>query len=166
MLKSVLKETVIILMVVIPLALLANSLRPDGLDLFNIKAPVLHLVEANNSISAIPLDRAIEKYREGKTLFVDTRHPEGYLTGHISGALNLPDQLFDEYIDNFLSRADPDMEIVTYCDGEDCPLGFNVAEKLYQLGFERVFYLTNGWDRWQENSLPSATGGDQRHHEE
>jgi rhodanese-related sulfurtransferase len=166
MLKSVLKETVIILMVVIPLALLANSLRPDGLDLFNIKAPVFHQVEAHDSVRSIPLESAIEKYRSGKALFVDTRSPEEYLTGHISGALNLPDYLFDEYIDDFLSRVDTNMKIITYCDGEGCQLGFNVAEKLYQLGFERVFYLTNGWGGWQENSLPTDREGDQRHHEE
>jgi hypothetical protein len=66
--------------------------------------------------------------------------------------LNLPDYLFDEYIDDFLSRLDTSMKIITYCDGEGYQLGFNVAEKLYQLGFERVFYLTNGWGGWQENS--------------
>jgi len=164
--KSILKETIIIIMVVIPIALLTNSLRPQGIPLFNIKAPVLNRVEARDSIRSIPLERAMERYRKGRTLFVDTRPPEEYLTGHIRGALNLPDYLFDEYIDDFLSRTEPDMEIVTYCDGEDCPLGFNVAEKLYQLGFERVFYLTNGWGRWQDNSLPSAAGGDQCHHEE
>ncbi len=152
--KSLLKEIGIILMVVIPLALVTNSLRPSGLRLIDTGIPIMQPAEANNPIRAIPLDKAIEKYKRGETLFVDARSYEDYMAGHIKGALNLPDYQFDEWIDDFLSRTDTDIEIITYCDGEDCSLGHNVAEKLYQLGFERVSYLVNGLTKWQESALP------------
>ena len=152
--KSLLKEISIILMVVIPLAIVTNSLRSDGLRLVDIGTPIMQPVEANNSVCAITLDKAIEKYERGEALFVDARSHEEYLAGHVKGALNLPDHHFDEWIDDFLFRTDPDTEIITYCNGEDCPLGHYVAEKLYQLGFERVFYLVNGWTEWQESASP------------
>ena len=152
--KNLLKEIGIILMVVISLALVTNSLRPSGLRLIDTGIPIMQPAEANNPIRAIPLDKAIEKYKRWETLFVDARSYEDYMAGHIKGALNLPDYQFDEWIDDFLSRTDTDIEIITYCDGEDCSLGHNVAEKLYQLGFERVSYLVNGLTKWQESALP------------
>ncbi len=152
--NSLLKEIGIILMVVIPLALVTNSLRPSGLRLIDTGIPIMQPAEANNPIRAITLDRAIEKYERGEALFVDARSYEDYLAGHVNGAMNLPDHHFDELIDDFLSRTDTDIEIITYCDGEDCSLGHNVAEKLYQLGFERVSYLVNGLTKWQESALP------------
>ena len=152
--NSLLKEIGIILMVVIPMALVTNSLRPSGLRLIDTGIPIMQPAEANNPIRAIPLDKAFEKYKRWETLFVDARSYEDYMAGHIKGALNLPDYQFDEWIDDFLSRTDTDIEIITYCDGEDCSLGHNVAEKLYQLGFERVFYLVNGLTEWQESALP------------
>jgi rhodanese-related sulfurtransferase len=152
--KRLLKEIGIILMVVIPLALVTNSLRPSGLRLIDTVIPIMQPAEANNPIRAITLDKAIEKYERWEALLVDARPHEEYLAGHVKGALNLPDHQFDEWIDDFLSRTDPDTEIITYCDGEDCLLGHYVAEKLYQLGFERVSYLVNGWTKWQESASP------------
>ncbi len=152
--KSLLKEIGIILMVVIPLAMITNGLRPGGLRLVGTGTLIAQPVKDNNPVRAITLGRAVEKYKSGKALFVDARSHEDYMAGHIKGALNLPDHHFDEWIDDFLSGTDPDIEIIAYCDGEDCSLGYDVAEKLYQLGFERVSYLINGWTEWQENELP------------
>jgi rhodanese-related sulfurtransferase len=152
--KKLLKEIGIILMVVIPLALVTNSLRPSGLRLVDTGIPMMQTVDTNDPVCAIPLDRAIEKYEREEALFIDTRSHEDYLAGHIKGAINLPDHHFDEWIDDFLSRTDPDIEIITYCNGKDCSLGYDVAEKLYQLGFERVSYLVNGLTKWQESALP------------
>ena len=152
--KNLLREIGIILMVVIPLALITNSLRSNSLRLFDIGTSIAQPVEDNNPVRTITLDKAIEKYESGETLFADARSHEDYMSGHIKGALNLPDHHFDEWIDDFLSETDPDTEIIAYCDGEDCSLGYNVAKKLYQLGFEKVFYLINGWTEWQENELP------------
>lgn len=163
--KGLFKEVAIILMVVIPLALISNSLRSDGLGLFDTSMPVGPPVETNGHVREIAMDKAIEKHRSVRALFVDTRSPEDYLAGHIRGALNLPDHHFDEWVGDFLSKTDPDTEVIAYCDGEDCPLGRNVAEKLCQLGFTRASYLTNGLSKWRENSLPIATGGNQDNHE-
>lgn len=165
MVKILFREIAIILMVVIPLALIINSLRSDGLNLFDTRISVVQPVEANSPVQVIALNKAIEKHRRGKALFVDTRSSEDYVAGHIKDALNLPDHYFDECIDAFLSSVDPDTEIIAYCDGEDCPQGRNVAEKLYQLGFMRSFYLISGLSRWRENSLPIVTGGNQDNHE-
>ena len=152
--KSLLKEIGLILMVVIPLALVTNSLRTSGLRLIDTGIPIMQPAEANNPIYAIPLDKAIEKYERGEALFIDARSHDDYLAGHIKGAMNVPDHQFDEWIDDFLSRTDTDIEIITYCDGEDCFLGHYVAGKLYRLGFERVSYLVNGWSEWQESASP------------
>lgn len=163
--KSIFKEIIIVLIVVIPLALITNSLRSNGLSLFDTRIPVVQPVETNSPVQAITLDEAIEKHRRGKALFVDARSLEDYLAGHIKDALNLPDHHFDEWIDDFLSGTDPDTEVIAYCDGEDCPQGRNVAEKLYQLGFTRASYLINGLSRWRENSMPIATGRNQNNRE-
>jgi 3-mercaptopyruvate sulfurtransferase SseA len=55
------------------------------------------------------------------------------------------------------------MTIITYCDGERCPLSRELAEALRVEGVENVRELRNGWTLWQEQGLPTATehGGGQ-----
>ncbi|MCD6224502.1 MAG: rhodanese-like domain-containing protein, partial [Deltaproteobacteria bacterium] len=71
---------------------------------------------------------------------------------HINGAVNLYEKEFDEFIDDFLSLRDPETQIITYCDGIHCSLGKELAEKLFSVGYNNVYYLKNGLTRWEEKN--------------
>jgi len=64
-----------------------------------------------------------------------------------------PDE-FDAWSGDFFSRIPPDQVIITYCEGDRCALSLQLAEKLTWMGYEKVFYIKNGWGVWKENHLP------------
>ncbi len=157
-LKQTFYQAVIVLLLSIVLCLVVTALRPQGLKLF------LQLPEKNRSsdqpteTSAIPLAEAIQRFGDGKTLFADARSPEDYAAGHIQGARSLALYRFDEWIADFLATTALETPIVTYCEGADCELSHELAERLAALGFETVYVLEDGWGQWQAQGLPGATG--------
>ena len=151
--KGWLIEMVIILVAMIFVSVGVNYFRPNGLDFF--KRPLSEDAESSLiTVRAVSPKEAFKKYQGGKVLFIDARYYEDFLKGHIKGALNLPYHRFDENFDQVVDRLERWDELITYCDGEDCDLGINLADKLRMLGFFRVSYLINGWTVWQEHDYP------------
>jgi rhodanese-related sulfurtransferase len=109
----------------------------------------------DSPVTEIPMAEAWEKHEKGAVLFIDARSPEDFQAGHIKGAVNLPNQAFDEVFPELVEEIEKWGHLVTYCDGRDCVLGHALAEKLYQLGFKNVSYLVNGWTSWRERGLPT-----------
>jgi len=159
MVKQIFSEIIIIVFTAVVLSLVVNSFRPDGIRIFKshnyIKQPDNTVYpEDKNGVKEITVQDAVQCFNDGNVLFADARSPEDYAVGHIKGALNLPVYEFDNWIDDFISKREHSVQIITYCDGVQCELGKELAENFYLAGFENVFYLVNGWSRWIENGMP------------
>ena len=153
MIKRTFIEVLIIVLVSVFASLAAYQLRPDGIPFISAGKKVEG--DENTEIQKeISLEDAIAMFKTEKVLFVDSRSPDDYSTGHIKGAVNIPDFEFDEMIEDFFSKATLETPIITYCDGDPCDLAKSVAEKLNFAGYENTSYITNGWTRWREQSLP------------
>ena len=105
-------------------------------------------------VKEISLKNAIAKFESKDALFIDARPPDDFKRGHIKGAINLSEKKYNEWIDDFISNTDINITIITYCDGVNCKLAQDLAEKLYFSGFENVYFLTDGWRTWNKNSQP------------
>ncbi len=103
---------------------------------------------------AIPLEDAAALFAENAAVFLDARSPAEYGQGHIQGAVNLPWHEVDTYFETVIMTLDPEAMIITYCDGEACPLSHDLALFLQNLGFTQVKVLLNGWVRWKKHNLP------------
>ena len=153
--KQTFYEAIIVIFVSVSLALVVNGLRPQGISLFTKSTqPSDQTKKRNktNTIKEISIPDAIEKFKAGTALFVDSRSRYAFLQGHIKGAVNLSEQQFEEWINDFIVKTDPQTEIITYCDGLNCPLARSLAEKLFFIGFENVFYIAEGYDKWKSVS--------------
>lgn len=155
------KEAVVIVGVLAALALTVNAFRADGLSLLSNRKEA-GVSQASSGVQAVSIEEAAEKYRRGNVLFLDARSFQAYADGHIKGALSLPDHEFDERFEKAVDRLEQAETLIAYCDGETCPLGRSLAEKLRQLGFQNVYYIVNGWTRWREKGLPVSTGNIER----
>jgi rhodanese-related sulfurtransferase len=153
MIKALNQLTVIILLSLIS-ALLVNQFRPDRLPLVADWSPETRLTFDSGKIMVIPLVEAKRLFSSGRAIFLDARSPEEYREGHIRGAINLPWQSFAQYVGKVMLDIPPDARIVTYCDGEHCSLSEDLAMELFFMGYENIRVLVNGWNVWQENSLP------------
>jgi len=161
--RKSLVEGLVILIAVVGLALVFNTLRDGGIPLFQATSPPAVQNGASGTAASlgfytITFEDALQHFQSESAVFVDARSPEAYRQGHIPGAVNLPDPQFDEFFGPFFEKTDPETVIIAYCEGENCPLSANLAQKLRDAGYERVFVLKDGWGQWKRRDLPVDRG--------
>lgn len=107
---------------------------------------------------AVTLAQALVLYNQG-VVFLDARDNYFYREGHIKGAVSLPYYQFEEFEHN-LKNISKDQPIVTYCDGTDCDLSVTLANKLFKMGYKRIYIFFDGWDEWKNAgySIVNETG--------
>jgi rhodanese-related sulfurtransferase len=132
------------------LGLAVNALRPDGLALD--PAPV------RADPHAVSLDEARRLHAADGALFLDARSDYEFAQGRVQGALNLPVNQFDWYLDELRPTLEAVPVLITYCDGEKCPLSTELADLLRAAGFLDVRVLKNGWSLWLAAGLPVERG--------
>jgi rhodanese-related sulfurtransferase len=107
-------------------------------------------------ISVEELKQLIDKNAD--IVIVDTRDGGSYAAGHIKGAINIYyDVTSDPMQRQMMLIALPmDKLIVTYCDCTDDANSANVAQELYDLGYDLKYLrvLSGGSLRWVELKYP------------
>lgn len=111
-------------------------------------------VDGPQGVAEISLEAARTLFDTPGTIFADARHELDFSAGHIQGARHLPADNPDPWLDDVLVEMPPETVIITYCDGDDCHLATDLAQLLVLNGFSQVYYLKNGWTRWQEKGFP------------
>jgi rhodanese-related sulfurtransferase len=113
--------------------------------------------QAEEPAAALSVADALQLHLSGQAVFLDARDPDTYAQGHIPGALCVP----PTELDRLWPQIAPHIEgktVVTYCDGELCPLSEELAEALRARGVSTVLVFVNGWSLWQDEHLPTTTG--------
>jgi rhodanese-related sulfurtransferase len=111
------------------------------------------------SVAGIPLLRlrgAEALWDERSTLFVDVRSATDYDFGHIPGAINLPEEEFEQRFLGLKPRLERAGAIVVYCKSEDCGKSLWTALRLHNAGFHQTKIYPYGWNEWYNNGLPIA----------
>lgn len=81
-------------------------------------------------------------------VLVDSRPSPVYASGHINGAINIPDDEFDELAKQMLPK-DKNTELIFYCGGMHCALSANSAEKAIKLGYKNAKVYQEGTPAWK-----------------
>ncbi len=147
MIKKTFYEIIFIIFLSVAVSFTVNHICPNM-----IQPSDKNNINDTDEITAqeISIETAKKLIDEKAAILIDSRSRDEFIQDYIKGALNLPEQEFGECIDNFLSNTDPETIIITYCDGSQCDLAKNLAEKLKLIGFSHVFYIKNGRSRWNE----------------
>lgn len=151
MTRKVLYETALVLLIAALLAAGSYALRPDTLPLVAAGRPANTVDEPFKLIS---IETARRMFEEDEAVFADARPPVAYEEGHIRGAIPLEPGAFDQWADKVIANYSMDQPIIAYCEGEQCQLSHELAERLSWLGFTQVYYLVDGWGQWQSQGLP------------
>lgn len=155
MTRKIVFEILLISFAAVLLAFAVNLLRPDGLPLFSAKNA--DNIPKQIAPGEISITEAIKRFHAGSALFVDARPAPDFNAGHIHGAINLANADMDEWIDSFLADISPNTLIIAYCDGPHCSLGLDLAEQFRLLGYDKVYYLKNGWSQWKNKGMPTGS---------
>ena len=124
-------------------------------------------VQVNNSGEAIftipsfmtePMTASLEFskffFDNKKAIFVDAREPEEFELGHIAGAINIPFDYYDEYMDTINVLKYDDVFII-YCSGGECSLSLDLADVFFgENAFENVFVFEGGLPAWEDAGYP------------
>jgi rhodanese-related sulfurtransferase len=79
-------------------------------------------------------------------LWVDARNGDEFRVGHISGAVSLNEEHWNELLPGFVAAWAPGTRIVVYCDPRGCNASRSVATRIHrELRIENVFVLQGGW---------------------
>jgi rhodanese-related sulfurtransferase len=140
------------------LAFGANAVRPDSLP----AAPQAKPSAVQLSGQEIGVKDAAMLFITGRAVFLDARSQFEFELGHIQGAINLPPREFAAQYQDIKPLLAGKDAVITYCDGERCPLSHNLAEHLRGAGVKNVYELKNGWSVWQAEKLPVAKGASPR----
>lgn len=148
------KEAIAVMLIALAVAGVSFALRSSRLPSGGLNKNSASVDNGYDAVSAVSLEAARSHFKHKTALFADARPLKSYASGHIQGALNLDPNEFDAWSGDFFSRVPPDQVIIAYCDGAQCSLSLELAEKLHWMGYEKVYYLENGWTLWKEYNLP------------
>lgn len=140
----------------IAVGLFHNHISPEGIGLTQHPLEAVSALDSSRFLTT--LEETEAKWRAGVT-FVDARAEDFYLyEGHIPGAISLPVLDFDTAFPKVKDQLpSPDEEIVCYCSGYGCEESTELAKKLAEEGYRRVYVYTGGWPEWSEAGLPFET---------
>jgi rhodanese-related sulfurtransferase len=133
----------------------ANLVRPDGLPMVQAQGSAITLPSESGEIA---IKDALLLFASRRALFLDARSGFEFADGHIQGAVNIPVDDFELVFPRLADRFEKVDAVITYCDGERCPLSTDLARLLLDRGVKNVFVLKNGWTVWNNERLPVEKG--------
>jgi rhodanese-related sulfurtransferase len=152
------KTLLFILILSSALGLIFNWINQKGISLIAQEKALkwrmgnLLVTPDTNEPYAINLEQAKELYEQNE-LFIDAREKEEFEAGHIRGAVNIPFDNIDNYIEE-INRIPKNEIVITYCSGTDCDLSILLGNKLSEMGYKNVYIFFGGWMKWLNSGYP------------
>ncbi|MEN6521337.1 MAG: rhodanese-like domain-containing protein [Armatimonadota bacterium] len=104
------------------------------------------------------LDDAKTCFDKKGAVFLDGRAAIDYRSEHITGAISLFCEEFDELYEQVLGSIPKDRLIITYCSDPECTEAIKLADTLVAKGHTRVVILLEGLPGWKDAGYPTSTG--------
>ncbi len=155
--RKTLVQTLVILIVSALLGF-ANNYLNDNRVTIATERPAAHVAADStfeNSKAELPNEPVVMDKEQLKSLIarnnvtiIDARSPEEFVSGHISGAINIPIDRLGENMDK-IDALPKEHWLVSYCDGPPCDKGQQMAFVLFDSGFDKVAYYDAGLDDWK-----------------
>ena len=159
--KDIIKELILLLSIAVIAAFTVNFFSPKGIAFFGEWDTSKGVINPRSRENVIVHEIEIEDARIAKNIydsreaiFVDARAHNGYTKGHIKGALSLPVQQFDEFIDQWISNYPTTTPIITYCSGRECDEAHLLAYALLAVGYTNVSVFIDGFPTWESEGYP------------
>jgi rhodanese-related sulfurtransferase len=88
-------------------------------------------------------------------VFVDARESEEFELAHIAGAINIPFDYYDEYMET-IDALNYDDVFIIYCSGGECSLSLDLADVFFgDKAFENIFVFEGGLPAWKDAGYPT-----------
>ena len=82
-------------------------------------------------------------------IWVDARPDVEFEREHVTGAVLLNEDRWNELLPQFLAAWSPEKRVVVYCSSQSCNASREVARRLRgEAQLKNVFVLQGGWEAW------------------
>jgi len=102
-----------------------------------------------DDLEPIPREELLQRAKDGLVTVLDVRPAEEFAAGHVPGAVNVPLETLEQFLDQLGSGQ----EIVAYCRGPHCVLAFDAVAKAREKGIN-ARRLEDGFPEWRLAGLP------------
>lgn len=151
--KTLTRQTAMILAVALAAAVLFNVCSPKGIPW--VKDWDRHIGQQAHAHGINPLDAGgVPALIETGVIVLDARNREEYAKGRLPGALSLPYTQRDTAFGDFSDWLTPDLPLLIYCAGGTCDEALRLAIFFRNLGYEKVHILSEGFSGWRRQGLP------------
>jgi len=158
---AVVCQAIIIVFLSLVIGVVYNSISKEGITVkgnWSKKAVSDSLIVpysyTREDPQAISMSQAMAYFQAHSTIFLDARLEPDFKAGHISRALNLPFEEFEQYYPKLEPLLSKDKVIITYCDGTECEASLFLARLLKTKGFRNLKIFFGGWTEWSKAGLP------------
>lgn len=93
-------------------------------------------------------EQLLKLRQQDNVIIIDARSIDEYASGHIPDAINIPFEQLGDYIQQ-IDEFSHAKWLVPYCDGPPCEKGMELANILFEMGFEHVAYYDAGLEDWK-----------------
>lgn len=128
-----------------------SFLAYGDLNFIEKKKNISENFDHQSKVQDVTIDKALKLMEEG-ALIIDARSEEDFKNNHLQNAINIPVKNFDNYVDKVFGLP-TDTLIVIYCEGIHCNLSHQLAEKLLNFGFQKVYVMVEGIEGWGKRNL-------------
>ncbi|MCK4892478.1 MAG: rhodanese-like domain-containing protein [Calditrichia bacterium] len=140
------------------LGLIYNQLHPHGLHWRFLFSPALSDGNSQkNPFTVISADSAFVLMNRGDVIFIDTREAEDFQLDHISGAINVPIDIFLTASDNINLPGDETLILLYDQEGNIEKLALS-ASVLKIAQKKRLYILYGGYLSWLNRGFPLEQG--------
>jgi rhodanese-related sulfurtransferase len=148
---SAVRQAIIMSVIVVAVGLVFNAVRKDGIPI--IAEAGTFKVETDAEFMKV--DDARLLFKAGTAVFVDARAPRVFAAERIEGAVNVPPS--GPGLEDSGWLTDIDADVVCYASEAGQRQAGVVANRLLEMGAERVFLLYGGIEAWKAAGLPTET---------
>jgi rhodanese-related sulfurtransferase/predicted transcriptional regulator len=115
----------------------------------DVQQLVNSFLTVKDDLEPIPREELIRRVKDDLVTVLDVRPAEEFAAGHVPGAVNVPLDELEMYLDNLEAKH----EIVAYCRGPHCVLAFDAVAKARDKGLT-ARRLEDGFPEWKLAGLP------------
>ena len=102
-----------------------------------------------DDLEPVPRGELLQRVKDDLVTVLDVRPSEEFAAGHVPGAINVPLNELEAYLDKIGTKQ----EIVAYCRGPHCVLAFDAVAKAREKGL-KARRLEDGFPEWKTAGLP------------
>ncbi|HUE72959.1 MAG TPA: rhodanese-like domain-containing protein [Pirellulaceae bacterium] len=107
----------------------------------------------NPRLAFVDKSQFVGRLERREVLVIDSRLPDAYARGHISGAVNVPVFVTQTALREFVETVPRHLGIVVYCESEGCPWSQEIGSRLHLMGMKDVAIYPGGWKEWSADKI-------------